>query len=76
MLREITRRFWITADYVGRVEPGRLEAEVSMIELLSVRGSQRTPKAQTPRQGPGYKRSVNMGWDWGSNWKDTDATLE
>lgn len=44
--REITRRFWTNADYMGRVEPGKVEAEVSVIKLLPVRGIPGTLKAQ------------------------------
>lgn len=32
MLRDITRRFWINADNMGRIEPGWVEAiEVSIM---------------------------------------------
>lgn len=49
MLREITRRFWTNANYMGKVEPGRMEAEVSIIEMVPVRGSPGTLKAQNTK---------------------------
>lgn len=72
MLREITRRFWTNANYMGKVEPGRMEAEVSIIEMVPVRGSPGTLKAQNTKMRPwlfsgsrDHKRCVSMGWGRG-----------
>lgn len=52
VLREITRRFWINADYMGRVESGRVEAEVSVIDLVSVGGNPEDTESQNAKTRP------------------------
>lgn len=68
VLREITRKFWINADYMDRIEPGRVGAEVSIIELASVRENPEDTEAQNSKTRPwllsgsrDHKRCVSMG---------------